>query len=101
MKSNLPTKVPNLTPYRVTAREALEYRQVSQKEYFYCRTAPDLRTLQPGQRVWILEEAGRSHTLEPAIVSRGMYCMDLYGLDSGEDVREIKLRCIVWECQHL
>ena len=23
----------------------------------------------------------------------------LYGLDSGEDVREIKLRCIVWECQ--
>ena len=23
----------------------------------------------------------------------------LYGLDSREDVREIKLRCIVWECQ--
>ena len=25
----------------------------------------------------------------------------LYGLDFGEDVREIKLRCIVWECQYL
>jgi len=25
----------------------------------------------------------------------------LYGLDSGEDVGEIKLRCIVWECQDL
>ena len=25
----------------------------------------------------------------------------LYGLDSGEDVREIKLRCIIWECQDL
>ena len=25
----------------------------------------------------------------------------LYGLDSGEDVREIKLWCIVWECQDL
>ena len=24
-----------------------------------------------------------------------------YGLDSGEDVREIKLWCIVWECQDL
>ena len=25
----------------------------------------------------------------------------LYGLDSGEDVGEIKLQCIVWECQDL
>ena len=25
----------------------------------------------------------------------------LYGLDSGEDVGEIKLRCIAWECQDL
>ena len=25
----------------------------------------------------------------------------LYGLDSREDVGEIKLRCIVWECQDL
>ena len=25
----------------------------------------------------------------------------LYGLDSGEDVGEIKLRCIVWEWQDL
>ena len=25
----------------------------------------------------------------------------LSGLDSGEDVGEIKLRCIVWECQDL
>ena len=25
----------------------------------------------------------------------------LYGLDSGEDVREIKMLCIVWECQDL
>ena len=23
----------------------------------------------------------------------------LYGLDSGEDVGEIKRRCIIWECQ--
>ena len=26
---------------------------------------------------------------------------DAYGLDSGEDVRDIKLQCIVWECQDL
>ena len=25
----------------------------------------------------------------------------LHGLDSGEDVGEINLRCIVWECQDL
>ena len=25
----------------------------------------------------------------------------LFGLDSGEDVGEIKLRCIIWECQDL
>ena len=36
---------------------------------------------------------------------RGVYWphtfQHLYGLDSGEDVREIKLQCIVWECQDI
>ena len=69
MKSNLPTKVQNLAPNREATQEALERHQTSQKEYFDCRAGTDLRPLQPGQQVWVLDEAGWSHTWEPAIVS--------------------------------
>ena len=37
-----------------------------------------------------------------SLVCAGPYTLQrLYGLDSGEDVAEIKLQCIVWECQDL
>ena len=35
------------------------------------------------------------------VCTRPLTFQHLYGLDSGEDVGEIKLRCIVWECQDL
>ena len=52
-KTNLPTKVLNLSPSRDVTRQALQRWPASQKENFDCRSGPNLGPFQPAQRVQV------------------------------------------------